>query len=397
MISRRIFTASALAGLGITALPQLSFAKAETDRRFVLIILRGAMDGLHALVPYADADYYKLRPTLSLGALGRADGGERPAIALNSSFALHPALAALKPLYDAKELALIPAISSQYRRRSHFEAQNMLEGGGAQPYAQKTGWLNRAIAQINQSERIGLALGPNVPLILQGSAPIRSWSDSRLPELGEDFLFRMDKMFENDPLFHKAFAQAQMDKEMGSDMSGMRLRNNRLSPSTKAACNLLKEVNGPRIAVIEAGGWDTHYGQTRRLTQNFEQLATAVTSMKTDLGPLWAKTSVMIVSEFGRTAAENGSGGTDHGTGGLAIVAGGTVNGGQVLGDWPGLSPTALFEDRDLAPSNQLESLFAAALTQHLGLSDAKVFDHVFPDLKQIRQPASDMAGLFKA
>ena len=382
MLNRRLFTKLSAAGFLTNFIASPVFAYAPTEKRFILINLKGAMDGLHALAPYADANYRKLRPTLGLGA----PGTERGAIDLDGHFGLHPALAPLHALYRSKELIFVPAVSTQYRRRSHFEAQNMLEGGGSSPYQQKSGWLNRSIMQMDTPPgRIGLSLGPTLPLIMQGQADIRTWSDSRLPEADEDFLTRVRALYDDDPMLRKAFAQAQEDKTNASMMDGMRLGNGRLELTTRAALSILKEKNGPRIAVIEAGGWDTHYAQERRLNKLFSELALSISLIKTELGKVWKNTAVMVVSEFGRTAAENGSNGTDHGTGGLAILAGGAVRGGKIRGEWPGLSSTALFGDRDLAPINQLESLFKSTLIQHLGLADAVVSDKVFPDLNSIK------------
>ncbi len=381
MLTRRLFTKLSAAGLLSNAAASPVFAFAPTEKNLILINLKGAMDGLHALVPYADSDYRKLRPTLGLSGPGTKGG----VLNLDGHFGLHPALQPLRALYFSKELLFIPAVSTQYRRRSHFEAQNMLQGGGASPYQQKTGWLNRAMIQMGMSpSRLGLSLGPTLPLIMQGRADVRMWSDSRLPQAGEDFLTRVGALYDDDPVLRKAFTQAQEDTASASMMSGMRLGNGRLELKTRAAVSILKENNGPRIAVIEAGGWDTHYAQERRLNKLFAELALAILLIKTELGESWKNTAVMVVSEFGRTAAENGSKGTDHGTGGLAILAGGSVKGGEIRGKWPGLSSRALLDNRDLAPANHLESVFKSTLIEHLGLSDSQVADHVFPDFESI-------------
>jgi len=378
MINRRNLNRLLAAGMIAGSASTPIFANAPTQKRLIFINLKGALDGLHALIPYADPNYRKLRPTLALQKPGMEGG----VIDLDGSFGLHPALQSLHDLYRQNELILIPAISSQYRQRSHFEAQNMLEGGGKLPYQEKSGWLNRAIRQMGISpNRIGLSIGATLPLILQGSADIRTWSDSRIPEANPEFLSQINALYDGDPLLHKAFSQANQDKNNSMQNKNMRVNNKRLISSTRAALAILKEKAGPRIAVIEAGGWDTHYAQERRLSQLFDDLGQSISLIKTELGPVWKDTVVMVVSEFGRTAAENGSKGTDHGTGGLAIIAGGRVNGGKVRGAWPGLSSKALFEDRDLAPANRLESVFKSTLIEHLGLSESKVADFVFPNL----------------
>ena len=390
MFTRRSFQQFGAASLMLAATPAPLLAKLPTDKRLIVIQLKGAMDGLHALVPYADANYQKLRPNLGLGRSG-SKGTARGIIDIDGSFGLNSALKPLYSLYTSKDLLFIPAISTQYRQRSHFEAQDMLGGGGLAPYQQKTGWLNRAITQINSSERIGLTLGPTIPLIMRGKADIRTWSESKLPEVDEGFLDRVNALYENDPIFHKAFNLAQADSKQSGAKDNLRLGNGRLELSMQAALTLLKQKDGPRLAVIEANGWDTHFGQERRLQKLFTELANSVALAKSELGPLWQDTAILVVSEFGRTAAENGSKGTDHGTGGLAILAGGTVKGGQIAGAWPGLSKTALFQARDLAPANAMEGVFKSVLTAHLGLSEAKVADYVFPGMNKIKP----MTGLF--
>ena len=390
MFNRRHFTKLTAAGLLSGGMASPVLASAPTEKRFILINLRGAMDGLHALAPYMDRDYHKLRPTLGLGAAGT----DRQVIDLNGSFGMHPALKPLEALYRNKELIFVPAVSTQYRQRSHFEAQDILEGGGTAPYQHNTGWLNRAITEMGGTpRRIGLSLGPSIPLIMRGAADIRTWSDSRLPEVDEGFLSRMNALYENDPIFHKAFTQAQQDKNKSAMMENMNRGNGRFELSIRAAINLLKDKDGPRIAVLEAGGWDTHYAQERRLNKLFGELASAIILMKTELGPLWKDTAVLVVSEFGRTASENGSKGTDHGTGGLAFLAGGAVKGGFIRGKWPGLSRVALLDERDLAPANQLTSLFKATLIDHLGLTESQVEESVFPSTRTIKR----MENLFRA
>lgn len=390
MFNRRHFTKLTAAGLLSGGMASPVLASAPTEKRFILINLRGAMDGLHALAPYKDRDYHKLRPTLGLGAAGT----DRQVIDLNGSFGMHPALKPLEALYRNKELIFVPAVSTQYRQRSHFEAQDILEGGGTAPYQHNTGWLNRAITEMGGTpRRIGLSLGPSIPLIMRGAADIRTWSDSRLPEVDEGFLSRMNALYENDPIFHKAFTQAQQDKNKSAMMENMNRGNGRFELSIRAALNMLKDKDGPRIAVLEAGGWDTHYAQERRLNKLFGELASAIILMKTELGPLWKDTAVLVVSEFGRTASENGSKGTDHGTGGLAFLAGGAVKGGFIRGKWPGLSRVALLDERDLAPANQLTSLFKATLIDHLGLTESQVEESVFPSTRKIKL----MENLFRA
>lgn len=389
---RRLF----LQGAGASLLAALThthaaFATTPGDKRLVVVILRGALDGLHALPPWADGDYRSLRPIIAVPAPGEDKG----AINLNGYFGLHPALAALQPLYMAKELLFIPAATTRYRQRSHFDAQNMLENGSSRPFGARDGWLNRAILGLNGGDkRLGLALGPSMPLLMQGPAHVQQWAPSVLPKADTEFLSALSRVYASDPLFSAALSDARgalkptLDK---AEMTNRTPRNKQFSIAAKAAAQLLARDDGPRIAVMDMQGWDTHFAQDARLTNLFRQLSQGILDMRSGLGNAWGKTAVLVVSEFGRTAAENGNRGTDHGTGGLAILAGGAIRGGHIAGRWPGLSPKALFENRDVRPVNDYESIFKAALVSHLGLKEAFVEDKVFPNSRA----ATLMDGIF--
>jgi uncharacterized protein (DUF1501 family) len=386
MLERRSFLTGA-AALAALASARAAFADAPIDRRFVLVLLRGGLDGLHALPPHHDRDYRRRRPTLALSP--------DPALDLDGYFGLHPALAELMPLYRAGELLLVPAAATRYRDRSHFDGQNMLENGSGKPYGAQDGWLNRAIVALNGGDRrLGLALGPSVPLILQGPARVRGWSDSLLPAAGEDFLARMTVAYQNDPLFASALRDARGGAKPAvgtGDMAGEPGRQQVHLKAARAAADLLARPDGPRVAVLESQGWDTHFAQERRLTELLGDLSRGLLELKRGLGDAWRETVVMVVSEFGRTAAENGSRGTDHGTGGLALLAGGAVAGGRIVGDWPGLSDRTLYEGRDVLAANAYERLFKAVLTGHLGLDPGFIEDRVFP----ASRAQSPMDGLF--
>ncbi|MBX3501337.1 MAG: DUF1501 domain-containing protein [Alphaproteobacteria bacterium] len=370
MLERRSLLAGASA-LAVLTAARATFAAAPTDRRFVLVLLRGALDGLHALPPHGDKDYRRLRPTLALPPDAALD--------LDGRFGLHPALGDLMPLYRAGELLFVPAAATRYRDRSHFDGQNMLENGSGKPYGAPDGWLNRAILGLNGGDRrLGLALGPAVPLILQGPARIRSWSESGLPAVDEDFLSRMTMAYRNDPLFAAALGDARGRARPAAGM-GDATGDQVFVKAAAVAADLLARSDGPRVAVLESQGWDTHFAQERRLKVLLRDVARGLLELKRGLGEAWRETVVLVVSEFGRTAAENASGGTDHGTGGLAILAGGAVAGGRIAGDWPGLSDRALHEGRDVPAANAYERLFKAALIRHLGLDAGFVEDRVFP------------------
>ncbi|MYM56948.1 DUF1501 domain-containing protein [Thalassovita mangrovi] len=375
MFDRRLFLKTTGAGM-MTALAagRAAAASPRTDSRLVMILLRGGLDGLHALPPYADSEYQKMRPTLALSMADKV-------VDLDGYFGLHPALEALKPLYSAGELLFMPAVAARYRDQSHSEAQNMLENGSGKPFGAEDGWLNRAILGLNPGEReLGLSLGPTVPLILQGEAPIQSWGDDERAALDRDFLFQVGQMYRSDPLFMDAL-------QLGAPGSGL-LTGPQASPGTedfigsaKVAAQNLSRSDGARIAVMELQGWDTHFDQARRLEPLLAQLAQGITTLKDELGPrVWRRTAVVVVSEFGRSPAENDSQGTDHGDGGLAIMAGGAVRGGRIVGHWPGLTQTTLLNETRSRSQNAYESMFKAVLIDHLDLDRHFVEDKVFPN-----------------
>lgn len=373
-MDRRRFLQASSAGLLTSALsPGVAFANAPTDKRFVIVFLRGGLDGLHALTPYADTEYKALRPRLAITNPLKLDG----------YFGLNPELKGLHSLYKAKELSLIPAASTDYRQRSHFDGQNFLENGSGKPYGASDGWLNRALAEMgNRKTRLGLSVGHQVPLIMQGRQPVQTWSESDLPEVSDDFLASLSKIYKTDPLFAQAMRDARkaMDPELPPEMGRKRtFARPDTTRAADAAAQLLAMPTGPRVAVIESQGWDTHHSQSRRLPELLGQLDKTVMTLKSGLGPAWSKTVVMVVSEFGRTVAENANRGTDHGTGGLVIMAGGAVNGGRIAGDWPGLKGKALHDGRDLKPVNSIEAAFKTVLIGHMGLKDTQIYDKVFP------------------
>lgn len=393
MLDRRTFLRTTGAGLiASLAATRTVFAALPGDNRLVCIVLRGGLDGLHALAPYADADYRKLRPTLAI-----ADPKAGEAHDLDGYFALHPALGPLAELYAAGELVLVPAAATRYRNRSHFDGQNMLENGSGRPFGAKDGWLNRAILAMNEGDRrLGLALGPSVPLILRGAGEVQSWGETQLPEVGEDFLQRLGQVYAHDARFMDALhdATGALKPDMSDYVVGdlPRQRKN-IQRAAHAAADLLSQEEGPRVAVMELQGWDTHISQNQRLASLLPQISDSVMTLKAGLGPVWDRTTVMVVSEFGRTAKENGSRGTDHGTGGIAILAGGALRGGRIAGEWPGLTGRALYEERDVRAVNEYEGIFKALLIGHLGLDQAVVEDRIFPKSVALRP----MDGLLRA
>ncbi len=387
MMNRRHLLAAggALTALGLAPTRGLALANAPTDARLVVIVQRGAHDGLHAVPPYAERDYGRLRPRLAVPAPGAENG----ALDLDGYFGLHPQLGVYKRLYDAGELLIAPAAASRYRERSHFDGQNLLETGGAAPFQANDGWLNRALAGFGDgTERLGMAFGHTVPLILLGPAGVRTWAPSSLPEVDQDFLVRLMRAYEGDALFTDALAEGMDPLDLGLDGAPPRVRQQygggELTLAAQAAAAALVADDGPRIAAVESEGWDTHFNQVGRMNGLLAGYNAAMDALVSGLAPVWDKTLVVTISEFGRTARENGSAGTDHGTAGVSAVFGGPGAGGRILDAWPGLSSRALYEDRDLAPATSLEGLLKGVLIAHLGLSPAHVEDVVFPDSRAL-------------
>jgi uncharacterized protein (DUF1501 family) len=360
-----------------------AFAAATDDARLVLVILRGGLDGMAAAPAYGEGRYQSLRGQLALAGPGN-DGG---VLKLDGLFGLHPALTNMHRLYTDGDLAVVHAVASPYRERSHFDAQKVLEAGGVSPSTSDGGWLNRALgAMADESfKRDAIALASTVPLVLRGPVGVTSWAPSRLPDSDDDTLARVRQIYEAaDPDLAMRLTAALNARDLAGEtgMPGMRAGGQQLAPITTAAARFLAAADGPRIAVIEANGWDTHANQggaAGSLANRLRQLDAGIASFKAALGADWSKTTVLVVTEFGRTVAVNGTRGTDHGTAGCAFVAGGAVAGGRVIADWPGLAEKDLFEGRDLAPTLDLRALFKGVLSEQYGLSASALETSVFP------------------
>ena len=361
-ISRREFLkgAGAMAALGAIGFPRLSFATLPTDHRFILVILRGALDGLAAVPAYGDREYKSQRGGLAFAMPGELDG----ALDLNGFFGLNPALQPLLPLYQQQQMAVIHAVASPYRERSHFDAQNLLENGTQSPGGTE-GWLNRALQILKADPGAGIAINQQIPLVLQGKLSMESWAPKgRDVNASSDYMTKIASLYQQDPLLSSAFQEGMQVQSMAQGMSQDDLTASRnakdagaLYNGAKAAALFLTKENGPRVAVMEAGGWDTHARQGTANGQLYNRLADlghGLAALPEAFGPVWKKTVVVVVTEFGRTVAENGTGGTDHGTGSAVFVMGGAMRGGQVLGRWPGLASGSLYQGRDLMPTTDM-------------------------------------------
>lgn len=378
----------AVAGLGlIPGFSRVAFANAPTDRRFVVVILRGALDGLTALAPIGDPAYVGLRGDLALEA-----GGDRPALKLDSMFSLHPDLPGFKAAFDAGQMAAFHAVAIPVRERSHFEAQAILETGLGRAGG-RDGWLNRALGVMGWSDAAkSVAFSPAMPLILSGAAPASSFTPSGLPVGSDDYMSRVAALYAPDRELGAALTKGLEVQMMAADANhgdtqpmgqGQGQRQANMVPLATAAARMLARPDGPRIAVLEAYGWDTHVGQGAadgQLARRLANLDAAMTAFREGLGSAWSQTVVTIVTEFGRTARPNGNKGTDHGTGAAAFLLGGAVKGGTVTADWPGLGDANLFENRDLAATRDIRSILKGALAGHLGIDPGLLDRNVFPD-----------------
>ena len=397
-LDRRTLIHSAVGAAALTAAaPRFSFAATPGDRRFIVIVMRGALDGLAAVPPHGDPDYLRARGALALP--------KDAILNLDGSYGLNAKLPTFKALYDQKQLAIVHAVASPYRERSHFDGQNVIETGTARVMPTSDGWLNRALGPAGVTDpKRALAVAQSIPVILQGQRPVTSWMPPQLPSVDDDFIMRLKAMYARDPQLRSALdralevgavAGAAGNGDMQSNAQQMRgARGYRFEPLAKMAANIIAAQDGPRIAVMEVGGWDTHQGQGTTqgvLAFLLDNLDKGVKAIKDTLGPTWDRTTILFFTEFGRTVAPNGSLGTDHGTASVAFIAGGAVNGGRVLGNWPGLKPSSLYEGRDLAPTTDLRAVFKGVLADHMRLARNEV-EGIFPDSGNI----APLSGLIR-
>ena len=412
MRRREFLGLSAFATGGMLLAPRLAFAHADSGKsRFVLVLLRGALDGLAAVPPYGDRDYAALRREFAL----RAPGGAGGALPLDGFFGLHPSLKFLGQCYGAHELTVLHAVASPYRERSHFDGQDVLENGSARAHALQTGWLNRALGAAPGPERreAGVALAQNVPLVMRGPAAVTSWSPSKLTGPDEDTLARITDLYAADPLLSQRLADAlAADAMAAGETSGGTMAPGAAAPNASAAgaaraaqqyrevvhagAGFLRDDDGPRVAVFDTTGWDTHAnegGAEGQLAGRLAALDAGLAALKSELGPTWRETAVLLVTEFGRTAAINGTRGTDHGTATVAFLVGGAVAGGRVITDWPGLSQRRLYQGRDLTPTLDLRSVLKGLLQEHLAVPARALERDVFPD----SAAAKPLHGLMRA
>ena len=378
--SRVALTRRGLLGATGCALTLMGGTSAFADpayarRKLVIIVCRGAMDGLSVSPPIGDGDYAGLR-----GAIAIAPDKALP---VDGHFGLHPSLVVTHGLLQGGQARIAPAVAIPQRIRSHFEAQDLLETGGEKLYASTTGWLNRTLAAVGVRRPVqGLAIGAQEPLIIQGPVQAQSWSPGgRLTSRTTRVATALQELYRSDPVLGSALASGLATEAQAEDLGGAAVKGGDARAFAATAGRFLAAPEGPSIAVMSLDGFDTHANQGADkglLANRLAVLDGAVDGLRAGLGDHWRDTVVVVATEFGRTARVNGTGGTDHGTASTLILAGGALKGGGIVGDWPTLASAKLFEDRDLAPTLDIRSVFKGVLADHLGVDrrdlDAKVF-----------------------
>ncbi|MBR7619641.1 DUF1501 domain-containing protein [Phenylobacterium sp. 20VBR1] len=397
---RAALLAAAGFGLSLNFVARQAFAASEgaaANRKLIVVICRGGMDGLSVAPPVGDPDYQGLRRAIAL---------DDKALKLDGTFALHPSLTSVHALAQAGEARIVPAVATPDRARSHFEAQDVLESGAAVVYGTSSGWLNRAVTGLSAQRKVeALSVGPTAPLILRGPAAVSSWSpgkgvdaSARLPTLLQD-------LYKDDPVLGPALARGLATETMAQAAMTNLPQDTSMTTMTPAAnapglvrqgaeaarklgttvAGFMREPGGPQIAVVSLDGFDTHANQLGQLAPRLTYLDAVLDGLHTGLGADWKNSVVLVATEFGRTARVNGTGGTDHGTASTALLLGGALKPGGIVGDWPTLKSSALFEARDLAPTVDMRGLFKGVLADHMGL-DRRVLDTtVFPDSATVR------------
>jgi len=379
IVPRRSFLRFAAAGAGaILVGPHMALASVPDERRFVFIIQRGAADGLNTIIPYGDPEYAGLRRELAVDPA--------TAIKLDGHFALNPAMPEAGKMYAAGQALFVHATASPYRDRSHFDGQNVLETGGTAPYAERDGWMNRLVGLLPRASDEAIAIAATVPPALRGPADVTSFAPSSLPQPSDDLLARVGRLYQSDPQLHALWDAALAARGMAAGQPP----GQKPEDLGRLAASFLAKPEGPRMAMLETGGWDTHTGQQYRLTAQLKALDAMIAALRDNLGPLWDQTVVLVATEFGRTAAANGTGGTDHGTASAAMLFGGAVRGGRVLADWPGLAPANLYEARDLRPTIGLDAVIAGVAAGTFGIEPDRVARALFPNAP-FGRPAEDL------
>jgi uncharacterized protein (DUF1501 family) len=356
-------------------------------KRLIVILLRGAVDGLNVVVPYAEEAYYRERRSIALALPGKPDG----VLALDDHFGLHPSLASLMPLWTERSLAFIHAAGSPDPTRSHFDAQLYIENGTPGQSATPDGWMNRLLLALPgpRSPTEAISIGPTIPRILAGKAAVAGLSFGRngaqpLPIDQPEIARAFDRLYSGNDSLGESYREGRLARErlVGALATEQQIADNGAPPPVgfpgQAArlARLIRRDPSVRLAVVALGGWDTHVNQGNhrgQLADRLRPLGEGLVALARGSGDAWRDTIVVVLSEFGRTVAENGNGGTDHGHGNVIWVLGGAVKGGRVYGDWPGLRPAQLYQRRDLDVTTDFRTALAVILEQHMRLTDRQL------------------------
>ncbi len=407
------------AGLGVTLDVLATNATADTaiaNRKLVVIICRGGLDGLSLSPPVGDPAYAQLRGPIAIPAFGTPGG----ALKLDDTFGLHPSLRFIHDLAMKGEARVAPAVATPDRERSHFEAQDVLESGAPHVYATSSGWLNRALEAMGPSVK-AISVGPTAPLVLRGKIEAASWSpggmgerDHRLPAILQD-------LYARDPLLGPALAEglatqsmaraavadadrtdasmASADTAQTASTSGGFVQPAGIPPTPPrqgvdqarkigaTLAGFMVQPGGVQVAAVSIDNFDTHANQgasSGQLANRLIYVDAFLSGLQTGLGPSWKDSLVVMATEFGRTARVNGTNGTDHGTASTALVMGGALRRGGIIGDWPTLAEARLFENRDTYPTLDMRALFKGLLRDHLGVDRGALDRSVFPDSSQV-------------
>ena len=388
-------------------LPRTALAEGR-DPRFLVIVLRGALDGLATVAPVGDPDWQRLR-----GENAFTIDGPTAALSLDSFFALNPAMPNLHRLYKAGQATIVHAVATPYRERSHFDGQDVLESGFVSPGSSDTGWLNRTLAGLPAAGRVNpkqaFAVGPIAPLIARGSAPVVAWTPPRLPPASNDTMSRLVDLYRHtDPALAGALEERSalsaiadagamgktLKPQMTPGVPGAAVRAY-FAESASAAAKFMARPDGPRVGALAFDGWDTHANEgvaKGRLAVLLAALDGAINALETGMGESWRDSVIAVVTEFGRTARINGTEGTDHGTATVALLVGGALKGGRVITDWPGLKEANLRDGRDLKPTTDLRAVMKGILKDHLRADDHLLAKDVFPGSQTIN-PLANLVG----
>lgn len=375
MLNRRQFLARLAGGCSLLLWPGVTTLAdgARQPQRLLVVLLRGAMDGLAAVPSYGEPRFEELR-----GELAFPGQGQEAMYRLDDTFALHPSLGFCHQLFRRQEFAVVHACGLPYTGRSHFDAQDCLENGSDSPDGSRTGWLNRTVGELQGQK--GLSISSARPLLVRGDAPFMTWSPTPGKHGPEDLAKRVADLYAEDARLSEPFAQALLSQQIVPDGRG---GGGQLAGVMQSAGRFLSAENAPRIAMVQDGGWDTHARQNAVLKRKLKGLDAGMKRLQAILGDDWRHTAVVVVTEFGRTVGINGTRGTDHGTASSVLLAGGAVKGGKVHGDWPGLS--RLRDNRDLIAAQDMRSVLKGVLRDHLNIDVQALDARVFPDSRDAR------------